>query len=268
MWPCLEIGHPSETIDRYASRFPRGNQQSTNQEENASSQLRGFLGSSAGKESACNAGDLGLIPGLGRSPGKGIGYPLQFSGLENSMDCIVHEVTKSWTWLSDFHSQLKGHVHIHPYQTATNVLCLRNSTRVFPGGPVVKNPPSNAGDVGSIPGQGTKISHAAGQLSFHATTKPKQSPFFFLKKERNGTSRTRTLNVITKFNHLDSAKSDKILRKPFQKPGFSSKCVLHEGCARLKIMESTLLKGILLIKSLEGQRIRTKAGPQKMVPAT
>ena len=133
---------------------------------------------------------------------------------------------------------------------------------------MIKNPPSNAGDVGSIPGQGTKISHAAGQLSFHATTKPKQSPFFFLKKERNGTSRTRTLNVITKFNHLDSAKSDKILRKPFQKPGFSSKCVLHEGCARLKIMESTLLKGILLIKSLEGQRIRTKAGPQKMVPAT
>ena len=52
---------------------------------------------SAGKESACNVGDLGLIPGLGRSPGEGKGYPLQYSGLENSMDSIVHEVTKSDT---------------------------------------------------------------------------------------------------------------------------------------------------------------------------
>ena len=58
---------------------------------------------SAGKESTCNVGDLGSIPGLGRSPGKGKGYPLQCSGLENSMDCIVHEVTKSWTQLSHFH---------------------------------------------------------------------------------------------------------------------------------------------------------------------
>ena len=47
---------------------------------------------SAGKESTCNAGDLGSIPGLGRSPGEGKGYPLQYSGLENSMDCIVHGV--------------------------------------------------------------------------------------------------------------------------------------------------------------------------------
>ena len=43
---------------------------------------------SAGKESACSAGDLGLIPGLGRFPGEGRGYPLWYSGLENSMDCI------------------------------------------------------------------------------------------------------------------------------------------------------------------------------------
>ena len=50
---------------------------------------------SAGKESACNAGDLGSIPGLGKSPGKGKGYPLQYSGLENSMDCIVHGVAKT-----------------------------------------------------------------------------------------------------------------------------------------------------------------------------
>ena len=62
-----------------------------------------FPHSSAGKESACNAGDLGSIPGLGRSLGEGNGYPLQYSGLENSMDCIVHRVAKSRTWLSDFH---------------------------------------------------------------------------------------------------------------------------------------------------------------------
>ena len=63
----------------------------------------GFPCGSAGKESACNAGDLGSIPGLGRSPGEGNGYPLQYSGLENSMDCTVHGVAKSWTQLSDFH---------------------------------------------------------------------------------------------------------------------------------------------------------------------
>ena len=65
--------------------------------------LLGFPGGSAGKQSACNAGDLGSIPRLGRSPGEGKGYPLQYSGLENSMDHIVHEVTKSRTRLSDFH---------------------------------------------------------------------------------------------------------------------------------------------------------------------
>ena len=62
----------------------------------------GFPGSD-GKESACNAGDLRLIPGLGRSPGEGKGYPLRYSGLENHMDCIVHGIAKSWTRLSDFH---------------------------------------------------------------------------------------------------------------------------------------------------------------------
>ena len=49
----------------------------------------------AGKESTYSVGDLVLIPGLGRSPGEGKGYPLQYSGLENSMDCIVHGVAKS-----------------------------------------------------------------------------------------------------------------------------------------------------------------------------
>ena len=57
----------------------------------------GFPGESAGKESACNVGNLGLNPGLGRAPGEGNGYPLQYSGLENSMDCIVHGVPKSRT---------------------------------------------------------------------------------------------------------------------------------------------------------------------------
>ena len=64
----------------------------------------GFSCGSAGKGSTCNAGDLDLIPGLGRSPGEGEGYPLQYSGLESSMDYIVHGVTKSQTRLSDFHS--------------------------------------------------------------------------------------------------------------------------------------------------------------------
>ena len=64
---------------------------------------------SDGKESACNAGDLVSIPGLGRSHGEWIGYPLQYYGLENSMgrgawQAIVCGVTKSWTQLSDFHS--------------------------------------------------------------------------------------------------------------------------------------------------------------------
>ena len=63
----------------------------------------GFPCGSAGKESACNVGDLRSIPGLGRCPGEGNGYPFQYSGLENSVDCIVYGVAKSWTQLSDFH---------------------------------------------------------------------------------------------------------------------------------------------------------------------
>ena len=54
-------------------------------------------GGLAGKESACSAGDLGSIPGLGRSPGEGKSYPLQYSCLKNFMDCIVHGVAKSQT---------------------------------------------------------------------------------------------------------------------------------------------------------------------------
>ena len=63
----------------------------------------GFPDSSIGKESTWYAGDSGLIPGSGRSAGEGLGYPLQYSSLENSVDCIVHGVAKSRTRLSDVH---------------------------------------------------------------------------------------------------------------------------------------------------------------------
>ena len=62
----------------------------------------GFPDGPADKESACNVGDLGSIPWLGRCAGERNGYPLQYSGLENSVNCIVHVVTKSQIWLSDF----------------------------------------------------------------------------------------------------------------------------------------------------------------------
>ena len=68
----------------------------------------GFSCGSAGQESTCNAGHLDLIPGLGRPPGEGKGYPLQYSGLENSMDCIVLGVAKSQTRLRDFHFHFQG----------------------------------------------------------------------------------------------------------------------------------------------------------------
>ena len=65
--------------------------------------------SSVGKESTCNAGDPGLIPGSGRSTEEEKGYPLQYSSLENSVDCIVHGVTKSQTRLSSFHFPFQSH---------------------------------------------------------------------------------------------------------------------------------------------------------------
>ena len=71
--------------------------------EKQTSYIIGFPGGSTGKESACNTGDLSSIPGLGRFPGEGKGYPLQYSGLEISMGCIDHGVAKSQTRLSSFH---------------------------------------------------------------------------------------------------------------------------------------------------------------------
>ena len=103
---------------------------------------------SDGKESPCNAGDLSLIPGWGRSPGKRNGYPLQCSCLEKSME-------EEPGWLQSMGSQRVRH------DWATNTIS---------DGPVVKNPPCNSGDVGSIPGWGTKIPHPTEQLSPHAAT--------------------------------------------------------------------------------------------------
>ena len=65
--------------------------------------MAGFPCGSAGKESTCNAGDPSSIPVLGRSPGEEKGYPLHYSGLKNSMDCIVRGVAKSQTQLNNFH---------------------------------------------------------------------------------------------------------------------------------------------------------------------
>ena len=83
--------------------------------------IQGFPCVSAGKESACNGEHLGWIPGLGRFPGEGKGYPHQYSCLQNSMDCIVHRVTKNWTKLSNFH--FFGEGNGKPLQYS----CLENS---------------------------------------------------------------------------------------------------------------------------------------------
>ena len=75
-----------------------------------------FPHSSVGKKSTCNAGDPSLIPGLERSPGEWKSYPLQYSGPENSIDCIVHGVSKSQTQLTDFHFHFSCNRGISPAQ--------------------------------------------------------------------------------------------------------------------------------------------------------
>ena len=100
---------------------------------------------SADKESACNAGDLGSIPGLGRFPGERKGYPLLYSGLESSMDCIVHEVAQRWTRLSNFHFHLVAQI--------------------------VKKSACNAGDLGSIPGSGRSLGEGHGDPLQHSFLK-------------------------------------------------------------------------------------------------
>ena len=76
----------------------------------------GFPGSSAGKESACKAGDLGSTPGLGRSPGEGNSYPLQYSGLENSTDCIAHGVAKNQDTI-EWLSIIEPHINLNFFQS-------------------------------------------------------------------------------------------------------------------------------------------------------
>ena len=94
-------------------------------------EVLGLLCGSAGKESAFNVGDPGLIPGFGRPPGEGKGYSLQFSGLENSMDCIVHGVRKSWTQLSNFHFLSRKFLEVGIFslktETVLGKLTLRDS---------------------------------------------------------------------------------------------------------------------------------------------
>ena len=79
---CLQCGKPG--FDPWVGKKP------WKMERLPTPVFLGFAGGWAGWESTCNVGDLGSIPGLGRSPGKGKGYPLQYFGLKNSMDCIVH----------------------------------------------------------------------------------------------------------------------------------------------------------------------------------
>ena len=73
----------------------------------------GFPDSSVGKEFACNARDTSSIPGSGRSTGEGKGYPLQYSGLENPMDCIVHGVAKSWRHFTSMLAMCHVHEEIN-----------------------------------------------------------------------------------------------------------------------------------------------------------
>ena len=82
-----------------------------------------FPGGSAGKESACIVEGLGSISGLGRSPGEGKGYPLQYCGLEDSVDCRVHWVAKSRVQLSNFHS-LTLSTHNGKWNNTSNSICV------------------------------------------------------------------------------------------------------------------------------------------------
>ena len=79
-----------ETLVRFL-----GQEDPLEKEQATHPRILGLPCSSAGKESACNAGDLGSIPGLGRSLGEGKSYPLQYSGLENATDCVVHALSLS-----------------------------------------------------------------------------------------------------------------------------------------------------------------------------
>ena len=134
-----------------------------------------FLGSDS-KEFTCEAGDLGSILRWGRSPGGGHGNPLQYFCLEKPMGrgawwATVHGVAQSDTHLSNFHftflDQDLPPLPLPFFPSLPHWLLkgvLKNHLRGFPGGSgPVKNPACNSGNAGSIPGQGTKIPHTAGQ---------------------------------------------------------------------------------------------------------
>ena len=130
------------------------------------------------KESACNLGDLGSIPGLGRFPGEGNSYPPQYSGLENSMDrgawqATVHGVPKSRAWLSDFHiymvtwgckesdtTEQLYHTHIYIYVCAQSCLTLCH--------PMDHSPPDSSVH-GDSPGKNTGVGCQALLQSIFAT---------------------------------------------------------------------------------------------------
>ena len=107
----------------------------------------GFRGGSAVKESTCNLGDLNSIPELERSSGKGKGYPLQYSGLENSTDCIVHGIAKSQTQLNDFHfhfpSYLPSLLSFPLPSFPLSFICLLKNMQALASliAQLVKNPP-------------------------------------------------------------------------------------------------------------------------------
>ena len=129
--------------------------------------------SSAGKESACNAGDLGSVTGLGRSPGEGNSYPLQYSGLENSMDCTVHGVTKSQTQLSDW--------------TELN----------WTGGSAGKESAWNVGDLGSVTGLGRSPGEGKGYpLQYSGLENSMDCTVHWVTKSRTRLSCFHSLTVL------------------------------------------------------------------------
>ena len=102
-----------------------------------------FISFSDGKESTCKAGDPSSIPGSGRSPGEGKGYPLQYSGLENYMNCIVHGVTKRHDWAS---------THTYTEITLYSIWLIIVTFYYLPtGGSAGKGSACNVGDLGLIP---------------------------------------------------------------------------------------------------------------------
>ena len=156
-----------------------------------------FPGGTVVKNLPANAGDLDSIPGSGRSPEEGNGNPLQYSCLGNPTDrgtwrATVHGVVKE----SDMTEHARQQ-HFFP-QTCSET---NSPQRSFPGGPVVTNSLSNAGDLGLTPGLGTKISHATGQLSPRASTEPAHSKARGLQLEKSLHAATRIPHAVTKTRH-------------------------------------------------------------------